>query len=91
MADLQPVVVEQVQSSEQRLLFRELVGRHHYLGHAVPFGAHARYLVYAKTPAQVVGCVQFSSPAWRMAARDGWIGWDDETRQRNLFFILPPW
>ncbi|MHC4092280.1 MAG: DUF4338 domain-containing protein [Planctomycetota bacterium] len=98
LGDIQPVVVEQVRTAEQRLLFRELVGRHHYLGHAVPFGAHLRYLVHASRPARVVGCVQFSSPAWRMAARDGWIGWDDATRRRNLQrvvgnsrFLILPW
>ncbi len=64
----------------------------------VPFGAHLRYRVYASTPAQVVGCVQLSSPAWRMAARDAWIGWDDATRSRSLQrvvnnsrFLLLPW
>ena len=28
--------------------------------------------------------LQFSSPAWRMAARDRRVGWDDRTRARNL-------
>jgi hypothetical protein len=84
LSAIEPVVLEGVGTAEQRLLFRELVGRHHYLGHAVPFGAHLRYLVYATTAARVVGCVQLSSPAWRMAARDRWIGWDDATRERNL-------
>ena len=98
LSEIQPVVLEVVRSDEQRLLFRELVDRHHYLGHAVPFGAHLRYLVYASAPARVVGCVQLSSPAWRMAARDLWIGWDDATRGRNLQrvvnnsrFLILPW
>ena len=94
-----PIEIEAVETADQRLLFRELVGRHHYLGHAVPFGAHLRYLVYASRPDwAVVGCVQFSSPAWRMAVRDTWIGWDDVTRQRNLQrvvnnsrFLILPW
>ena len=97
--DVEPLLVEAVQRPEERLLFRELVGRHHYLGHTVPFGAHQRYLVYASRPERaVVGCLQFSSPAWRMASRDRWIGWDDETRARNLQhvvnnsrFLLLPW
>ena len=70
-----------------------------YLGHTVPFGAHLRYLVFASRPQRVVvGCLQFSSPAWRMAARDGWVDWDDATRGRNLQhvvnnsrFLLLPW
>jgi hypothetical protein len=46
----------------------------------------------------VVGCLQFSSAAWRMRARDEWIGWDDATRARHLprvvsnsRFLLAPW
>jgi len=99
VGDFTPIELDAVETADQRLLFRELVGRHHYLGHAVPFGAHLRYLVYASRPERVVvGCVQFSSPAWRMAARDAWIGWDDATRQRNLQrvvnnsrFLILPW
>jgi Druantia protein DruA len=99
VGEYSPIVLERVSRPDQRLLFRELVGRHHYLGHAVPFGAHLRYLVYASRPTkQVVGCVQFSSPAWRMAVRDDWIGWDEGTRRRNLQrvinnsrFLILPW
>ena len=94
-----PIVLEQVQDQEQRLLFRELVGRHHYLGHAVPFGAQLRYLAYASKPERVVvGGLQFSSPAWKMAVRDRWIGWDEATRRKNLQrivnnsrFLILPW
>jgi hypothetical protein len=58
-----------------------------------------RYLIYGSRPAsQVLGCVQFSSAAWRMQARDRWVGWDDATRQRNLArvvsnsrFLILPW
>ena len=97
--DIAPVVIERVTTGDERRLFRELVGRYHYLGHAVPFGAHLRYLVYASQPQrQVVACVQFSSPAWRMACRDVWIGWDDRTRARHLprvvnnsRFLILPW
>lgn len=83
--DIAPILIERVTTPDQRRLFRELVGRYHYLGHTVPFGAHLRYLIVASQPErQVVGCVQFSSPAWRMAARDRWIGWNDRTRARHL-------
>ena len=97
--DIEPLRVELVGEPAERLLFRELVGRYHYLGHTVPFGAQLRYLVFASRPQRaVVGCLQFSSPAWRMAARDRWVGWDDRTRARNLQhvvnnsrFLLLPW
>ena len=99
VGDFAPIEIEAVETLDQRLLFRELVGRHHYLGHKVPFGAHLRYLLYACRPERtVVGCIQFSSAAWRMAVRDAWIGWDDATRERNLpqvvnnsRFLILPW
>ncbi len=99
LADVQPIEVIAVASDHDRRLFRELVGRHHYLGYAVPFGARAQYLVYGSAPErQVLGCLQYSSAAWRMAARDRWIGWNDAARGRNLprvvsnsRFLILPW
>ena len=89
VADIAPLRIACVTTEAERLLFRELVGRHHYLGCAVPFGAHLRYLVYASRPrAQVVACAQFSSAAWRMACRDAWIGWDEATRARRLPWVV---
>lgn len=79
--DFTPLKVCQVKTPEQRKLFKTLLTQYHYLGYAMPFGARIQYLIYVSRPAQeVVGCIQFSSPAWRMKARDQWIGWDDARR-----------
>ena len=59
VCDIEPLEVELVREPAQRLLFRELVGRHHYLGHTVPFGAHLRYLVF---------CVAASAGGGRLPA-----------------------
>jgi len=84
-----PLDIELVESREQRLLFEELLSRYHYLGYATPYGARLQYLVYVSRPRrEVVGCVQFSSPAWRMKVREQWIGWDDKTRQLRLQHIV---
>jgi hypothetical protein len=84
-----PINIELVQSREQRELFRELLSRYHYLGYAMPYGARLQYLAYASRPRRiVVGCMQFSSPAWRMKVRDQWIGWDDVTRGRKLQHVV---
>lgn len=84
-----PVEVERVESREQRRMFRDLVRQHHYLGYAMPYGARLQYLAYVSQPSrQVVGCVQFSSPAWRIKVRDRWIGWDDATRGQALQHIV---
>jgi len=80
-----PVLLEVVENSQQRELFKQLLGRYHYLGYAMPYGARLQYLAYVERPRrEVVGCIQYSSPAWRMKARDRWIGWDDATRGRRL-------
>ena len=84
---LRPVRLERVETCAQRDQWRSLVARHHYLGHRVPFGAHLRYLIKA-VQENVLGCLQFSSPAWRMSARDRWIGWDDATRAARLQHIV---
>ena len=96
--DFQPVSLRLVSTESQRRLFRELIERHHYLGYRLPFGAHLCYLIEVPRPTPtVVGAIQLSSPAWRMAPRDRWIGWTDPERARHLqrlvnhsrFLILP--
>lgn len=84
-----PVSVERVTELAARQRFRELVDRYHPLGYKVPFGAHLEYLVWISRPERrVVGCVQFSSAAWRMKVRDRWIGWNDAMRARHLQLLV---
>ncbi len=96
--DFKPVSLKRVKTPEQRRLFRELIERYHYLGYRTPFGAHLCYLIeIARPKPTVVGGLQISSPAWRMAPRDHWIGWQDAVRARHLqrivnnsrFLIIP--
>jgi len=99
VSEFAPIELELVETAKQAELFRELVGRHHYLSFAVAYGAQLRYLAYVSRPDHaVVGCLQFSSPAWRMAVRDQWIGWDEATRRavlqrvvNNSRFLILPW
>lgn len=42
----------------------------------------------ARAPENVLACLLWSSPAWKMAARDRWIGWSGEERARNLQYIV---
>lgn len=99
LKDFQPLEFEPVSSPADQTLWREWMQRYHYLGYRIPFGAHLRYFVRVMAPQPVrVGALQFSSPAWRMAARDGWIGWSETARRRNLQqvvsnsrFLLLPW
>jgi hypothetical protein len=84
-----PIDIELVQSREQRQLFKELISRYHYLGYTMPYGARLQYLCYVSRPRrEVVGCIQFSSPAWRIKLRDQWIGWEDATRGQRLQHVV---
>ena len=70
-------------------LWNEFIERYHYLGYRVPFGASLRYLVQSeRCPDQYLACLLFSSPAWTMAPRDSWIGWNHEIRKRNLQYVV---
>jgi len=86
VADVQPLRLVRVQSTDS-VLFRQLIQRYHYLGYRVPTGAHVRYFVQSAS-GQMLACLQWSSPAWKMAARDHWIGWTSQQRAQNLQYIV---
>lgn len=96
-SQLFPLVITMVTTKPQRDLWYEFVDRYHYLGYHLPFGAQLRYFVETKE-GTILGCLQFSSPAWRMSPRDDYITWNAEQRKRNLQrvvqnsrFLLLPW
>jgi hypothetical protein len=89
--DFHPLTLHLVQASNPTLnsLFKQYVDRYHYLRYRIPFGAHLRYLVESsQLPGRYLACLQFSSPAWMMAPRDAWIGWNVQQRKRNLQFVV---
>jgi len=72
-----------------------MMNAHHPLGGGPLCGAQLRYFVVSRLG--YVGGLSFSAPAWRLAARDCFIGWDDAGRRAGLrrvvnntrFLILP--
>lgn len=98
---LLPLVLERVPPGRTgpSRLWRELIGRYHYLGDRVPVGATLRYLVRsAQAPDRVLACLGWTSAAWRIAVRDRWIGWSDAQRRvalphvvNNSRFLILPW
>jgi len=81
-------VIERGQEHDSRL-WMELIERYHYLGYRVPVGANLRYLVRsARYPGRVLACLLWTSPAWKIAVRDRWIGWSHAERSRNLQLIV---
>jgi hypothetical protein len=77
-------------------LWNEYIDRYHYLGYTPLPGAQLRYFI--KSDDQILALMGFSAAAWTCAPRDGYIGWDTETRKKNLHlvvnnarFLILPW
>ncbi len=82
--------------SKDSRVWNALMDRFHYLGAGPLCGAQMRYLI--KSPFYGwLGGLAFSGAAWRVEARDSWIGWSDAARREHLpkvvcnsrFLILP--
>lgn len=82
--------------SRKSQIWKELMNVHHYLGAGPLCGAQIRYLIRSERHGWLGG-LAFSAAAWRLKARDEWIGWNAEERCRHLekvvcnsrFLILP--
>lgn len=81
---------------ETSALWNEYIDRYHYLGYAVLPGAQLRYFI--KSEGEILALLGFGAAAWKTAPRDLYIGWDAETRERNLHlivnnarFLILPW
>ena len=96
VSECEPLELALVEGPVQSRMWREHMERYHYLGCRVPFGANLRYWV--RNRQRELACLLWTSPAWKMQARDGWIGWSDEQRRCNLQrivnngrFLILPW
>ena len=96
LADLQPLAWQLVQRGQaQRALVARYLQAYHYLGYPDPLG-QLHYLVRDRQ-GRDLACLLFGPAAWRVAARDAFIGWSAAQRQRHLghlannsrFLILP--
>jgi len=80
----------------ERAVVARYLGEHHYLGYPDALG-QIHYLVKDRH-GQDLACLLFGPAAWKVAARDGWIGWSTAQRQNRLAhlannsrFLILPW
>jgi len=98
LAELGQISLVRLQPGErvQSRRWNAMMNRYHYLGSGPLCGAQIRYFIESEHVG-IVGGLAFSAAAWRLWARDSWIGWDEVTRQKQLnqivnnsrFLILP--
>ncbi len=93
---LLPLEMQQVRRDRQEPLFNSLIEQYHYLGYEQPVGEHLKYLVKAR--GQAIACLAWASAPRHLGARDRFIGWDPQTRRRNIRliayntrYVILPW
>jgi len=73
------------------------LARHHYIGYRGPVGENLAYRI-RDWSGRDLACALFGAAAWKVKARDQWIGWSQTVRQRHLAliannsrFLILPW
>lgn len=96
VAEIQPLDFKQVRGSSLEKQYNSLISQYHYLGYCHPIGEHLKYVVYCGD--SPISCLAFSSSPRHIGARDRYIGWSKEIRERNLHliayntrFLILPW
>ena len=86
----------EVKVGEDHHRWNTQMARYHYLRYQTLVGRILKYRIYLGT--EEVGLMGWSSPSWKLASRDAYIGWDATTRERNLQgiannhrFLIFPW
>ena len=94
--ELGPITLRLVGAGANSRLWNEFIARYHYLGYTPMSGSQLRYNVFAGE--QLVACISFGASAYKLKARDRFIGWSESQRQRNLQlvvnnarFLILPW
>jgi len=86
LKELIPLDVRLVQGGYELELFKYLLSSYHYLGWSGPVGEHLKYLM-VDNKERPLACLMFSSAAWKIEARDSYIGWNANTRETKLAYI----
>jgi hypothetical protein len=85
LGELGPLEIRQVRRTAYEGLFGQLMQEQHYLRYTQPVGEHLKYLVFAG--ADPIAAMAWSSAPRHLAARDRFIGWSAQVRQRHLHLI----
>jgi hypothetical protein len=75
-----------VQEAAHAQVYAGLIGAYHYLGYQQATGAQLKYLLwYTDRP---IACLSFGPAAWKVAARDHYLGWSALARQARLGWVV---
>ena len=83
---LRGLALVEVRDGGQLQLWNTLVAREHPCGAVQHAGAQLRYLLVSEHG--VLGAIGFAAAALALASRDAFIGWDADTRSRQLHRVV---
>jgi len=87
LSDIKPVeIVNASNCADYEKVFNYLVKQYHYLSYGRPVGQNMKYMILGRNE-RFLGCLLFGAAAWKTEARDRWIGWPTDVRERNLGLI----
>lgn len=87
LSAIKPVtIVNARECAEYEKAFNYLLKEYHYLSYGRTVGQNMKYLILGRNE-RILGCLLFGAAAWKMEARDRWIGWAMDVRERNLNLI----
>jgi len=96
LADLFPIKLKSVRRTRFEKIFNGLVSEYHYLGYTQPVGENLKYIAFSND--RPIACLAWGSAPWYIGARDRFIGWSKEVREKNLHliannlrFLILPW
>jgi len=97
LASLRPVSLELAHTKGSRRRVRQLLVQYHYRGFNGAVGENVQYLV-KDVRGRELAVMVFGAAAWKVAARDRFIGWSVAQRQERLGaianqqrFLILPW
>jgi hypothetical protein len=97
LKSIQPIRLELVQTLPQRRRVSQLLADHHYRGFSGAVGENVQY-VARDFRGQELAVMVFGAAAWKVKARDQWIGWSVSQRTARLGwianqqrFLILPW
>ena len=93
---LHDLKISLVETKQMSSLWNEYIDRYHYLGYKPLPGAQLRYIVYSGQ--RVLALLGFGAAAWKVVARDQFVGWTHDKRKSRLHlivnnarFLILPW
>ncbi len=88
--------ISMVRGGSDESLYNAVIGSYHYLGYHQGTGEQLKYIIRGE--GQILAAIGFGGAAFKSAARDHLIGWDNDSRQQHLVqvvnnnrFLILPW